>query len=155
MLQEESRRIARMEYAKPAAALGVGGMVVLAILAAGGEWGAAGVWLGGFPIRIAIGTLAYFLCCLWFFGFDAPWSLTGLRIAATYAVADIPLALASLTNVGAAMPIAYLVSLTVCAFMFVWLFELDPGDAWLLVAISTVVNVVIGVTLAVLGSMIF
>lgn len=155
VLAEESRRIAREEYLKPTITLGVGVVLVAIILAIGGEWGVLAVRVGGLPIRVVIGTVAYFLCCLWFFGFDSPWGLTGLRLAATYAISDIPFAAVHLIGFPAAMSLAYLVALAISVFMFVWLFELDPQDAWLLVAVTAVVNVVVGFLLAIAVHMIF
>lgn len=155
VLAEESRRIAREEYLKPTITLGVGVVLVAIILAIAGEWGMLAVRIGGLPIRVVIGTVAYFLCCLWFFGFDSPWGLTGLRLAATYAISDIPFAAVHAVGFPAAMSMAYLVALVISVFMFVWLFELDPQDAWLLVAVSAVVNVVVGFLLAIAVHMIF
>lgn len=155
VLAEESRRIAREEYLKPTISLGVGVVLVAIILAIGGEWGVLAVRIGGLPIRVIIGTVAYFLCCLWFFGFDSPWGLTGLRLAATYAISDIPFAAVHAVGFPAAMSMAYLVALAISVLMFVWLFELDPQDAWLLVAVSAVVNVVVGFLLAIAVHMIF
>jgi hypothetical protein len=155
LLAEESRQIARMEYLKPAVTLGVGVVLGMIILAIAGEWGVMAARIGGLPVRVLVGTLAYFLCCLWFFGFDSPWRLTALRLAATYSISDIPFAVVHAIGFPAAMSMAYLLSLAISVFMFVWLFELDPQDAWLLVAVSAVVNVVVGFLLAVAVSMVF
>lgn len=154
ILEEESRRIARLEYVKPAVTLAAGVLIVVAILLLGRPWLTAVGWVGGLPVRVIIGTLAYFLCCLWFFGFDAPWRLTALRLAATYAISDIPIAIIRSIGFNAAMPLAYVIAMAICVVMFIWLFELDPSDAWLLVMVSTVVNGVVGFLLAVAISMV-
>lgn len=154
VLADESRQIERMEYLKPTITLGAGVVLVVAILGIGGNWESAATWAVGLPLRVVMGTVAFFLCCLWFFGFDSPWRLTMLRLAATYAIADVPVAMVRTTNFLPAMPLAYVVSFGVSAFMLVWLFELDPSDAWVLVAVSTVVSVVIGMVFAVLVSMV-
>lgn len=154
MLAEESHQIARMEYLKPAITMGLGVVVVVLILALGGDWAAMAARVGGLPVRVVIGTVAYFLCCLWFFGFDAPWGLTALRLGATYAISDIPFSIVHVIDFPAAMSMAYLASLVITVLMFVWLFDLDPSDAWLLVAVSAVVNVVVGFVLAIVVHMV-
>lgn len=154
LLEEESRQIARMEYIKPAVTLVLGMVVVMMILAIGGDWPAMLARVGGLPVRVLVGTFAYFLCCLWFFGFDSPWRLTALRLGAIYSISDIPFAAVHALNFPAATSMAYLAALAISVFMFVWLFELDPSDAWLLVAVTAVVNVVIGFGLAIVVSMV-
>lgn len=154
LLEEESRQIARMEYIKPAVTLALGVVVVMMILAIGGDWPAMVARVGGLPVRVLVGTFAYFLCCLWFFGFDSPWRLTALRLGAIYSISDIPFAAVHALNFPAATSMAYLAALAISVFMFVWLFELDPSDAWLLVAVTAVVNVVIGFALAIVVSMV-
>ncbi len=154
MLEEDSQRIVREEYTKPIVLLLVGCVLTASLLAISGDWFSLGAWVIGLPIRVTLGSVAFFLCCLWFFGFDSPIQLTALRLAAMYAIGDVVLAVPVVIGIHATYSLAFLIVAVIHVFMFVWLFELDVSDAYLVVAITAVVNfwslIVIGIAVSVI-----
>ena len=122
MLEEDSQRIVREEYTKPIVLLLVGCVLTASLLAISGDWFSLGAWVIGLPIRVTLGSVAFFLCCLWFFGFDSPIQLTALRLAAMYAIGDVVLAVPVVIGIHATYSLAFLIVAVIHVFMFVWLF---------------------------------
>lgn len=98
LLQEDSQRSARMEYIRPLIMLaaGLAGLIVFHL--ARSETEALVGTLIVFAIKVPSGTLAFWLLCLAWLGFDAPLRLTVLRLAGIYAVTDFADRVLSLTG---------------------------------------------------------
>lgn len=86
LLQEESKNSARMEYIRPLLmlAVGLGGLTIFHLSQYDNEGLAAS--LIAFAIKVPSGTVAFWILCLVWFGFDAPLRLTVLRLAGIFAI---------------------------------------------------------------------
>ncbi len=106
----------RMAYLVPAAITLIASAIWMSFVGYynGGE--ALAIVFASRLISIVLGTVGYFLCCLLWIGFDAPWRLTILRLAAVHSstIATFILATASGSIILAliATLIVYLVLLT-------------------------------------------
>lgn len=92
-----SAAIRRNEYAKPIVVFLVGMSLTVAVLSALGV--DARVTLTVFLVKDAIfvplGLVIYFMCCVMWLGFDAPFHLNALRLAAAFAVTDVVMVFAA------------------------------------------------------------
>lgn len=86
LLQEESKKSARMEYIRPLImlAVGLGGLTIFHLSRYDNEGLAAS--LIAFAIKVPSGAVAFWILCLIWFGFDAPLRLTVLRLAGIFAI---------------------------------------------------------------------
>jgi hypothetical protein len=80
----ESRRVARNACLRPVIIFVVSMSIIVLIYALNGDIELIVKNLIIFAIRVAVGIIVYFICCLTFLGFDAPMRLTALRLLAIY-----------------------------------------------------------------------
>lgn len=147
-MQEQSRQVTREAYRTPTLILAAGLLVTSLVMFFGLPWQSGVAWMIGFPMRVTIGAAAFAFASAMIAGWDAPFGLTMLRIGAMFAVGDVFLGVSLAAGLHSAACMAYLVIACIHVFMMVWLFDLDPADAWLIMVIMTVTNVALGIAFA-------
>lgn len=84
----QARGALKQEYVKALISLG-GGLAALAlILLLKGEVVQLPAYIVMYAVFVPIGIAVYFACCLFWIGFDAPWGITTIRLAAVFAITD-------------------------------------------------------------------
>ena len=122
----EAAELARQAWREPVWYL-VPALPVVAVLAAAvGGWELAIAYIIGFVIMLPVLLGSYLLCCWMWLGFDAPWPLILLRLAAVQAVSDVGFFAGSFTGVTI---LALALGGLVYVGMMVKLMEIDAGDA--------------------------
>lgn len=117
----------REAYRVPLLMISIAGGIYL--LWAGGQGGAMTVplVLMGLAFQVITGVIAFFLCSVVAFGFDAPWHLTILRLTGIYCVVNLA-SLATVTVLGPSA-IMYVVVLAVFIQLLMSLLDLDLVQA--------------------------
>ncbi|HBS29102.1 MAG TPA: hypothetical protein DEB06_06545 [Phycisphaerales bacterium] len=106
-------------------------------------------YLLGYAVLVPTGILGFYICSWLWIGFDAPFWLTAVRLAAVFAVADcvrlivepIPL-----------LFIPWLISLGVYIGMLAKLLDIEWQEAAVVALVTTGVRIAIGIGLAILIS---
>lgn len=124
--KKEARKQLRHEYRRAAITLVMSFGAVALLTALYGEFGVFWLSLIKYAIFVPIGLASYFLCCMLWIGFDQPWGITTLRLAAIYAVLDA-IAVA-ISSVSVALVSWLLLSFVHITLLSKWL-ELDTQDA--------------------------
>ncbi len=144
--RSESRRIAMWSYLKPAIMFVVGFAGILGLLALTGEMSMLGFYITKWITFVPLGVAAFFVCCLLWLGFDAPFHRVALELAGIYAVVDL-ISLA----VYCVVPF-YLVNGLVVYFVYIALLasflDLDYSDAVAVAFINLLLRIALLVTLA-------
>ncbi|MCC6660576.1 MAG: hypothetical protein IT437_06785 [Phycisphaerales bacterium] len=145
--RKASREVARNELIKPVVYFAISVGIVLAFFGmVGGDIPSAAARLAlHYAVFVPIGCVVYFMCCLMWIGFDAPWHYTILRLAAALAISDA----ASL--VGLVLPFMLLgLVLPVLAMGYAMhsLMDLELVDGIIMAVIMLVIQIVIGVVLS-------
>lgn len=102
-----------------------------------------------YAISVPIGILGFFLCCMIWLGFDAPWHLTALNLAAVYAVTDLVQACAGLIPIPL---VPLLISLLCYMGLLSSMLDLEWEDTWLVAVVTFLIKA--GVILG-MGAFIF
>jgi hypothetical protein len=126
-MRATSRQTARWAYLKPLIHFAIG-ILILSFIAAGSDEPAklAAGYTINMVVGIAIGVLAFFLCCLIWMGFDAPMHLTAIRLAGVYALTDAAAALLSFLPL---LLISWMITLALYIGLLAESLELDLQDA--------------------------
>ncbi len=130
----------RREYVKPLLMIAAGLAVVGIMAALQGEplgilWAILGVL-----IQTPIGVVVFFLCSMMWIGFDAPWGLTTVRLAAIYAVSG---AVAALLDPLPIPIVPLLITVAVYVGLLMEMLELEMRDAMLVGFITGAVKIAI------------
>ncbi|HVZ92978.1 MAG TPA: hypothetical protein VG797_00560, partial [Phycisphaerales bacterium] len=114
---------------------------VTILLALRGEIGSVPLYLIEYVFMVPVGLVVFFVCSALWIGFDAPWGITAVRLAAIYALADV---------VGELMgfvPILF-VGPAVTALAYIMLLEsyldIDKGDAIILAILTAAARLGLG-----------
>lgn len=142
----ESRRIALWSYLKPAIMLAVGLSGILLILMGTGELDMAPYYLTKLAVFVPIGVFAFFICCVLWIGFDAPFHRVALELAGIYAIVDlISLVVFSVVEV-------FLVNGVVIFFAYIGMLasilDLDYADAVAVAFVNLLLRLVVVISLA-------
>jgi predicted Zn-ribbon and HTH transcriptional regulator len=132
-------------YAIPAVLLLIGLAVWVPIYA--WEYGAADVVIHivARAIAVVLGLVAYFICCLLWMGFDAPWHLTTLRLLA---IQNFAFGVTSgLDYIGLGGIIGFIAWILVTYSLLMSLMDMDSQDAMGYLAVVTIVNVILWIVL--------
>ncbi|MBL9030590.1 MAG: zinc ribbon domain-containing protein [Phycisphaerae bacterium] len=144
----DSAAIRRMEYLKPLIhiAIGLGGLA--AVYLGQGEMKQFLFYLIYWGVSIPIGVVVFFVACLLWLGFDAPFHLTGLRLAGIYAVTDLVRAVLGMT------PLPGFAVMAVLVFVYVGMMmeslDLEMVDAVIMGLLCWGVKMAILVTIMVM-----
>jgi hypothetical protein len=139
---EESKRIARMAYIKPAIMLAAGLGLATIILASQAGSMVIPIYLLKFAIGFVISLVVYFVCSLIFIGFDEPFHLMTLRLAGVYAVME------AITLIVEQLPLGIGVPILLGAIwigLMVTVMEIDKEDAIIYGVLSFVVKIAVGI----------
>lgn len=149
--RRQATKLAVHEYVKPAL-MTVCGVAIAAALygRTGGSEQVIG-YLIGYIISASLAVLAFWLCGLLWLGFDAPISLTALRLLGIAAVAGA--ARATMWSVFPFFRLPFLVYIIFYIGLMASLFDMDLEDTILVTIITLAVNFFVGVAvmLAVIG----
>lgn len=91
----------------------------------------------GYAVSVPFGIIAFFVCCMMWLGFDAPWHLTTLNLAAVYAITDLVGAVTGLLPIGI---IAWLITLFVYVGLLSSMLDLDFRDAWFVAVVTFLIK---------------
>lgn len=143
--REVSREVVRWAYLRPGLMV-VGGVAGLCVIRAiGGEAGLIPSNLLALALGIPMAVGAFFLCCLIWIGFDAPWHLVTLRMAGIFAVMQPISLLAGLIPV----PVVPTVVTALCYMGLVQSeLDVDLQDAVGFTIVMTLVQVFVVVAIA-------
>ncbi len=139
---EECEQREHEAYHVPAIMLGVALLAAFVItpinaafgpMASGEPWLALGVYAMTYTIGVALGLLLNEVCSIFGIVTEAPWKLTALRIAATFAVSDVVAILCAVLLKTPFIPEG--VALIVFYFLIRWFEDLEMQDA----AVMTIV----------------
>ncbi len=101
--RQQQRAMTRMEYLKPVIMFMVANTIAaITILARGGHPADFANYMLKIAIEVPVGAAVFWVCCLFWIGFDAPVHLTALRLAGIYAVVS---AIAIFTAFFAILPV--------------------------------------------------
>ncbi len=145
--QKESRAIGRREYTKPIIIFAVAFGIFLAFAASlGATRNFLEISLIKYGVNVPLGMAVYFVCCMMWIGFDAPWRLTALRLLATYTVVDLVAIFAFFIP----FPAVGLITIAVAtAAMMVELMDLDFQDALIVAVLTMLARIVLGMVILV------
>ena len=114
-------------YRTPLLMIGIAGGIYLLWAGVQGGTMAVPLVLMGLALQVITGVIAFFVCSVVAFGFDAPWHLTILRLTGIYCVVNLA-SLATMTVLGPSA-IMYVVVLAVFIQMLMSLLDLDLVQA--------------------------
>jgi hypothetical protein len=141
----QSKETARQAYLQPLLMLGIAGLIMMGVWFA--NLGLLG--LAVYPIYLIaitlLGTFVFQLMCLTFIGFDAPLHLTVLRLAGIYAVMSV------VDEIAGWIPlpcVPILVSLLVYVGLLMQMLDLEVNDAVILALGVGLVQILVGIALA-------
>ena len=86
--RELAAQARRMEYIKPVLMVLIGGGILCGIWGSQAGAGVVPVYAIWLTINVAVTMVIFFLCCVLWIGFDAPFHLTAMRLAGIYAVSE-------------------------------------------------------------------
>ncbi|MFN0132011.1 MAG: hypothetical protein ACKVW3_05705 [Phycisphaerales bacterium] len=143
----DSAAIRRWEYLKPLIqiAVGIGGLT--AILLSQGQSEALIVALVEWGVTIPIGTGVFFLACLIWLGFDAPFHLTALRLAGIFAVVNLVSVVLRMTPLPGIA--AWAITMFIYLGMLVESLDMEVVDAVIMSLLITFVKFIIVVVIVV------
>ena len=98
--KKDYRKALRQEYVRALSTLGISLGVLALILLLFGEITSFPFYLLKYAIHVPVGVGVFFFLCLVWIGFDEPWGITTLRLAAIYAIVDCVMLPFSLVPVG-------------------------------------------------------
>jgi len=134
--EETEREVAKWMYLKPLIMLGVGlGVVSLGMLVSGGSDAVVG-YLLRFGATIPVGLLIFFTCSLIWIGFDEPFHVQGLGLAAAYAMTDLVLFLLAAVLPGWLWIFVVIVAFVAHIIFLMDLLELEHTDAIILALLT-------------------
>lgn len=143
----EASRQMRREYLNAALLMAGGIAGVAVLLALSGDLDLLPLYLLRFAVMIPTGVLGFFLCSMIWIGFDAPWTLTAIRLAAIYALAEIVWLLMGFVPVPI---VGWLVPLLAYVSLLAKYLDLDWNDAFIVAVVTGVLRLLIGMGLVML-----
>lgn len=145
-LVEDSRRIAREAYQRPAVMFAIGFAGIAGTLLYRGNAMGIVAELVKWVVEVPVGVGVYWVCCLTFLGFDAPMRLVALRLAGIYALVDFVYVLLSFQPV-------WIWPTGLSGLLYIYLLmeelEMDRGDAVIVGMLTFVakVGVYVGISM--------
>ena len=146
--RKESDRIARNELIKPVVYFLISVAIIVGVMAAAGrnvQDTLTGLGIS-YAVSLPLGCIAYFICCMLWMGFDAPWRYTILRLAAAFAITDAASLVSSMMLIGF---IAWGLPVIVMGYALHSLMDLDIQDGIIMAVVLMILK--IAVVLALVG----
>jgi hypothetical protein len=124
--KETSQQTVKWAYLKPLIMMGIGLALVMGLAVGQYGEGAAVLYLMKYAVGVPIGGAVFWVCCLMWIGFDAPFHLTLIRLAGIYAVVD---AVALATGFLPVLIVGRVITLAVYIALLADLMDMDYTDA--------------------------
>ncbi|MBC7833719.1 MAG: hypothetical protein H7Y88_01285 [Phycisphaerales bacterium] len=136
-LKEESRTVARKAYLYPAITAAVGILGALMFFNAINRTDQLDWYFLNLAVQIQVGLAMYFVVCLIYMGFDAPFRMTAIRLASVYSVIQLlramvlAMQLPRIAYMGPHVIVGAIYLMLLCKML-----DLDFEDAWLLALLT-------------------